>query len=222
MATHAWTVAPGYWELETGIEWDHDPDDTHSFSTPTLLKIGLGRRMQLGIQETLNQTSEERLGPGDLGLLLKYRLADHVPGLGAFAILPQLKLPTAKSTHGTTTTDLSVLLISSHQLGPVSLDLNLGYTRRSGDGSHAPRDATLWTVSAGFPVGGSLGMAAEVFGYPGTSGPAGASAMVGLLAGPTFTVSPAWVIDLGGIVALAGPQPDAVYAGLVYNLGRLW
>jgi hypothetical protein len=30
------------------------------------------------------------------------------------------------------------------------------------------------------------------------------------------------VLDVGGIVRVAGPQPDALYAGVTYNVGRLW
>jgi hypothetical protein len=34
-------------------------------------------------------------------------------------------------------------------IGDYALDINAGYTRRSGDGSKARRNATLWTVSGG-------------------------------------------------------------------------
>ena len=33
---------------------------------------------------------------------------------------------------------------------------------------------------------------------------------------------PAYQLRDGGIVAIAGPQPRALYAGLTYNVGRLW
>jgi hypothetical protein len=45
--------------------------------------------------------------------------------------------------HGTGTTDPNLLFISSHKLGPVAMDLNVGYTRRSGDGSVAPTSASV-------------------------------------------------------------------------------
>ncbi len=41
-----------------------------------------------------------------------------------------------------------------------------------------------------------------------------------LLAGPTLAVGSHAVIDLGAILHLKGPQPDAFYAGITYNLGR--
>lgn len=221
VATHAWAVAPGWVELETGVEWDRNPDASHTLVTPTLLKIGLGRRTQLGLIGSLTRPPTASLGVGDFGLVLKQRLADHVPILGAVALIPGLKLPTGDRSHGTGTTDWSLVLVSSNQLGSLSLDLNAGYTRRSGDGLRVPRVATLWTVSTGVPLAGPIGLAAEVFGLPATGGPAGASGTVALLAGPTLTVRPWLTLDLGGIVHLRGPQPDALYCGLVYNLGRL-
>jgi hypothetical protein len=220
VATHAWTVAPRYAELETGIEWDRNLDASFAFSTPTVLKIGVARRAQLGAFGTTVAASGVSLGPGDAGLVLKYRFADHLPLLGALAVQPGIKFPTGAGDRGTHTTDASFLLISSHQIGPVALDLNAGYTRRSGDGSQAPRNATVWTVSTGFPVAGAVGLAAELFGFPATSGPAGGPGSVAVLGGPVVTIRPWAVVDAGAIVRLHGAQPHAVYAGLVYNLGK--
>jgi hypothetical protein len=221
VATHAWTVAPGYLELESGFEWDRNPDGSHALSTPTVVKVGLAPRVQLGILATLNRPPAGELGVGDLAVAVKLRLADSLPVLGAVAVLPTLKLPLADQTHGTGTTDVSLLLISSHQIGPVSVDLNAGYTRRSGDGSRAPRNATVWTAAGAVPVAGAVGFTAELFGYPATSGPTGSPGIVALLGGPTFEITPSWIVDFGGIAGLTGPQPDAIYGGLVYNFGRL-
>jgi hypothetical protein len=222
VATHAYAVAPGYLEIESGIELDRNPDHSHTLGTPTVLKVGLAPKVQLGIQTTLVRPPGFGLGVGDLTLALKLRLADHLPVLGAFAILPSVKLPVADADHGTGTTDGSLLLISSHTLGPVSLDVNVGYTRRSGNGSAAPKSSTVWTVAAGFPLGGDLGFATEVFGFPRTSGAAGADGTVALLGGPTVNLRNWLTVDAGVIIQLSGPQPDALYAGLVANLGRLW
>ncbi len=189
------------------------------------MKIGLGRRLQLDLDGTLAASARAGARPasGDLALGLKVRVFDAAPLLGAFSVQPSLKLPSAPtgSGLGTGTTDAGLLLISSHQLGPVSMDLNLGYTRRSGSGARAPRDATLWTASFGGPASGGLGWVAEIYGYPGTSGPAGQAPIVALLAGPSL-LARAWLaFDAGVIVPLRGPQPRALYAGGVWNAGRL-
>jgi hypothetical protein len=219
VATHAWTVAPGYAELETGVEWDHNPDSSFGVSTPTVLKLGVGRRAQLGVFGGLNAGTGVSLGAGDAGVVLKYRFADDLPVLGAFAVLPGIKFPAGRGDRGTHTTDGSILLISSHKLGAVALDINVGYTRRSGTGIFAPRNATVWTVSTGGPLAGAVGFAAEVFGFPGTSGPAGGAGSIAILAGPVFALKPWAVMDTGVIIRLHGDQPHAIYGGLVYNFG---
>jgi len=222
VATHAGTVAPGWLEIEMGVEHDRfDPSVSTAF-TPTVLKFGLASHAQLGVFGSVVH-DPATTGFGDVGVGVKWRLLDDAPLVGDFAILPAVKFPTGDVTKGTGTgtTDASFLLISSHSLGPVSMDINAGYTRRSGDGSNAPKNATLWTVSFGGPAAGQLGWTAECYGYPGTSGPAGQARIVAVLAGPTFLFRKWLALDAGVIVPLAGPQPHALYAGAVYNVGRM-
>lgn len=223
VATHAGTVAPGYIELEEGGEWDRSPDGTHSFFAPSNLKIGLTSHAQLNV--LFNIIRDPRIaGPdlniGDLTAGVKYRILDDHPILGDFAILPAIKFPTASRDAGSGTTDLSLLFISSHKLGPAAMDLNAGATRRSGDGSRAPRTATIWTASFGFPISGPFGATAEVFGYPRTTGPVGSEAIAAFLLGPTLLVREWLAVDAGFITPLTGPQPHAIYAGFVSNFGR--
>jgi hypothetical protein len=133
-----------------------------------------------------------------------------------------VKAPTGNEDlgRGTGTTDVSILAISSHKFGDYSMDLNVGYTRRS-HGS-APTSATLWTASFGGPLAGQFGWTAECYGYPGTGGPFGQAPIVAILAGPTVLAFETLAFDAGIIVPLHGPQPHAVYAGGVYNVGRIW
>jgi hypothetical protein len=137
------------------------------------------------------------------------------------AVLPTIKLATG-AARGTHTTDAALLLIDSRSIGPASLDLNVGVTRRSGSGARAPRTSTLWTASLGAPVRGAIGWQLECFGYPGTHGPAGAAPIVAALTGPTLGAWRTLALDAGVILPVEGPQPRAIYAGLVTNLGRLW
>jgi hypothetical protein len=223
VATHAGLVATGWIEIETGLERDRSGGTT-SFLAPTVIKIGLARRAQLNVGLPLARPDAGSLGGGDLSVGIKWRLGDDLPVVRDFAILPSLKLPTGSTAagRGTGTTDFSLLAISSRTLGPVSLDLNAGVTWRTGDGTAAPTLAAVWTVSAGTSVSGALGWVAECYGYPGTSGPAGSAGIVALLTGPTYTLRPWLAFDLGLIVPLTGPQPNALYAGTVVNAGRLW
>lgn len=214
VATNAATVAPGWFEVETGVERDRLGPGASTIATPTLLKFGVAPRMQFDVALTSVQPSEARpWGIGDGAVALKWRVADGTPLLGDFAVQPSVKLPTGSHPRGTGTgtTDYSLVVISSHALGPTALDLNLGYTRHS-DGTNA----ALWTVSTGTTIAGPLALAAEIFGYPGFgSGPS-----VGFLSGPTWTVHPWFVADAGLIATVSGSQPPALYAGLTWNVGR--
>ncbi len=222
VATHAGTVAPRVLEIETGVELDRVPDAQRTILTPTVLKYGLAPALQLSIFGSVDRESGQPTTPGDLAVGVKWRIADDAPILGDFALLPAVKFATGsvEKGTGTGTTDQSLLLISSHDLGPVAMDLNVGYTRRGGDGRTTPRNATLWTASFGGPFAGTLGWVGELYGYPGTSGPAGQAPIVAVLAGPTLEVRRWLVFDLGTIIRVHGPQPQAWYGGMVYNVGR--
>lgn len=224
VATHAYTVAPGWVEIEAGVEADRYAGGAQGGVAPVLVKIGLARGVQLDLSGAgLRPPAGSATGIGDLSVAAKVRVLRGAPVLGDVSVQPSLKLPTAPtgSGLGTGTTDVGLLLISSHSLGPVEMDLNLGYTRRSGTGALTPRHATLWTASFGGPALRGLGWTAELYGYPGTSGPAGQPPIVALLGGPTL-LARAWLaFDAGMIVPLEGPQPRAIYAGGVCNFGHI-
>jgi hypothetical protein len=227
VATHAYTVAPGIVELEAGAL--HQPLGSHAslFGVPTLFKIGLGSRVQLdvspGWQRTDNQ-GQTLAGPTDLSLGVKWRLWDDAPVLGAFALQSTVSLPTGSVARATGigTGSISLLVISSHSLGPVSLDLNAGYAYRGGDGTVVAKDATVWTISTGFPVYGRLGWCAELFGYPRTSGVSGEPAIVGFLTGPTFRLEKYLIADAGAVLDVQGLGGTQIYAGVTWNIGRAW
>jgi len=145
-----------------------------------------------------------------------------VPYVGDLAIQPAVRLPTGSLSIGEDAVVGSLLLISSQHYGPVEIDANIGLFTRLSERGQAPYTATLWTVSAGSAVIGPLGWTAEVFGFPGTSGASGSAPLVGFLTGPTCIIREWFVVDAGVMVPLAGPQPHAAYAGLTWNLGRLW
>ena len=223
VAMHAGTVAPGWLEIETGIERDRFDPSLSTASTPTVLKFGLASHAQLGVFGSLVH-DPVTTGLGDVGVGVKLRLTDGARLFGDFAILPAVKFPTGSAAKGTGTgtRDVSVVLISSHDLGPVSMDVNFGWTSRTGDGSIAPTASALWTVSFGGPVAGRLGWTGECFGYPRTTRQIAAQpSIVALLGGPTFLIAKWLAVDAGVIVPVTGPQPHALYAGAVYNVGRM-
>lgn len=227
VATHAYTVWPGWVELEAGLEYDRHPGGARTLGTPTTVKIGLAPRVQLGLAGTWVRNSgvgPAASGVGDVTVDAKWRISDGMPGLGgAFAVQPSVTLPTGSVAHGTGTgrTAVGFLLISSHTMGAVSLDVNVGYTRHSGSGATVPRDATMWAAAAGLPMHGPVGWALETYGYPGTGGPAGQRPIAAVLTGPTLLAQRWLEVDVGVIIPLTGPQPHALYAGGTWNIGRL-
>jgi hypothetical protein len=224
VATHAGTVAAGWLEFESGLELDHGSSPDHVATGLLVAKIGLASHLQLSLFGSVTRPSDNTGGVGDFAAGLKWRILDKHPLLGDVALLPSITFPTGSVARGsgTGTTGASLLLISSRDVGPVHVDLNAGYTRRDGNGARAPVSATVWTASFSGAIAGSLQWTAELFGFPGTGGAAGAAPIVGFLAGPTYTLREWLVLDVGGIVPVAGPQPRAFYAGAVVNVGRLW
>jgi hypothetical protein len=227
VATHAHTVAPGYLEIETGVQQTAAQGGGGEVDVPSLFKVGVTSHLQAdlfaGLSAIRSRYGSASIGVSDLAVGVKWRLLDRNRFLGDFALEPTVKLPTGSigSGTGTGTTDVGLLLISSYDRGPAALDVNVGYTRRSGSGAVVPTTATLWTVSLGLDVRDWLGWAAEVFGYPRTAGPAGQRGTAAVLLGPTFTIRRYLVADVGGVVGLAGDQPGMLYAGLTWNVGRL-
>ena len=224
VATHAFTVSRGYFELETGFQRQSEGLLSNYLAVPMLLKVGLGSHVQLDIAPGWQRNADNgkaMSGLTDMLVGVKWRVADRMPLLGAFAIQTTVALPIGSTEAGTGTGEvaLNLLAISSHSIGPVALDLNLGYTRRGGDGSVKPKNEAIWTVSTGFPVYAKLGMVAEIFGVPGTSGPAGSPPVVAFLTGPTYAVTRRLVIDAGAIINITGFGNTAIYGGLTWNIG---
>ncbi len=227
IATHAHTIDVGYVELETGVQGLHPQEGETEYDTPTLVKLGVGSHLQFDVYEgitALSYAAQSAVGLGDISAGFKWRVLDAAPVVGDFAVQSTVKFPTGsvEKGTGTGTTDLNVILISSHEIHGASLDVNVAFTARSGDGSVTPTRATLWTVSWGLPVHGRLSWSAELFGYPGTRGTSGRQPIVALLNGPTWTLRPDIVLDAGVILALVGPQAVTGYAGVTWNVGRLW
>lgn len=223
VATHAYTVAPGYVEVETGVQ-EAQPRDSMQFIAPMVVKIGILSRLQLELQSGYTRTTASgaaTAGDDDIAVALKQRVLDAAPIVHDFSIQGAIKFPTGARDVGTGTTDLSLLLISSRPIGAAELDLNIGYTHRSGNGTTTLTSATLLTASFGTPLYGLLSGVAELFSYPGTGGSQGTPPSVGFLVGPTLQLRPWLVLDAGAIFNVQHMGANAVYAGVTYNVGRI-
>jgi hypothetical protein len=238
VATHAGTVATGYLELELGWEQDGgvgSPATRQDVQT-LVSKIGLASHVQLELTlaraqqrwvrtpvascapPVLCELLQPPTGLTDPTLSLKWRLTDDDPVMGDFALQPSLKLSLGADGLTSQTTDLGVLLISSRDVGAVHIDLNLGASAPvSGNGDRSTWHG-VWTASFGGAFTDRLGWTAEIYGLLDKQAPTN----VGLLFGPTFALSKRAVLDVGTIRRVGGDQPNALYAGLTWNAGRLW
>jgi hypothetical protein len=134
-----------------------------------------------------------RFGDETLPMTLKLGLADRAQlSVGSAAIHPD----------GLTTG--SLLIISSRALGPLSLDLNAGFTRREGDGSRQPKRESLWAAALGGPLASRFGWLAELSGSPATTGPAGRDRTVNSLVGATFNLTASLVVDVAFTTPVSG------------------
>ena len=221
VATHAHTVAPGYFELESGVEGDHAGAGTRAWFAPNVLKIGLTSHTQLNVSTAFfSNGAGQSSGVGDVSIGLKWRLLDDSPILGDFALLPSVKFANGSPTGGTGsgTQDVGLTAIASYDIHGVAVDLNATYTRVGSTAVTSATKSALWTASFGFPVAGQLSWVAEFFGFPTIDG-SGSPSSAAFLTGPTFLVSPAFNLDLGIITPVRGELNNALYAGLVWNLG---
>jgi hypothetical protein len=221
VATHAYTVWPGYSEVEFGLELDR-LDGSDLFTTPTTYKVGITKRTQIEASFAWARGSDGAVTEGftDLVVAFKWRLADSVPLIGDFALQPAVRAPAGAAAFSANAWVGSLLLISSQKLGPVELDVNFGMYAPITNGGF-PHLATLWTVSTSGPLRGKFGWTAELYGYPGTSGAGSEGPLVGFLAAPTFQMHDWFVLDAGVIIPVSGPQPHSIFAGLTWNAGHL-
>lgn len=225
VATHAHTVAPWYVEFEAGVQGDRYARGARAYNAPIVTKIGLASHVQLNIGTPVVFAADpigQATGLGDVNVGLKWRLMDDAPLLGDFAVIPSIKLANGSSERGTGsgTTDVAITVISSHSFGPVAMDVNGILTRVGASSTSASGKSALWTFSFGFPVAGRLSWVAEVFGQPTIDG-SGAASTAALLTGPTLLLDRAFNVDVGLITPFHGDMPNAIYAGLVWNAGRL-
>ena len=215
VATHAYTVAPGYAELEQGVRAFGVRRFTEFTAWDVNLKIGLQPGVQLGLFGLPYARSGAGGGMGDVGVALKF--SREVSSKAALAIVPAVTVPTGDNSRGLgagRTLGSLVGVFSADLSGAVHFDANAG---PMGIGAGKP----LWFTSIGLsfrgPVG--VGVATELFDF--TSGGA-APRQRGFLGALMVTVSQSVVVDLGGVRGLVDGTPHQVFVGLTTNLGAIF
>src|SRR3989442_9461915 len=98
VATHAYTVAPGYVELEQGVRAQGLGNFRDQTSWEFNLKSGVARPRQLGLFGTGYNRTGQGNGVGDVGVALKLRR--DLSSTHAVALAPAVTLPTGDSRSG--------------------------------------------------------------------------------------------------------------------------
>ncbi len=98
MATHAYTVAPGYAELEQGARAFGVEGVREATAWDFNLKIGVRRGVQLGVFGPTYLRTSAGVGVGDLGVAIKFARA--VSSRTAVAVVPAVSFPTGDARRG--------------------------------------------------------------------------------------------------------------------------
>lgn len=226
-ATPALTTQPGLAELEWGLQNSTYKDDSKGFLTPTLLKLGLVKdlELRLGTNGFLRQTdptgqSVSGWADGTLGVQWCY-LHDGILGMDQ-AIQVLHKFPTASVSKGLGSgqADDMAMLLFSKDIGALHLDVNLLETwlgRSPEDGGGRDQQAA-GVVCFSHILGEKWSVTGEVYGISATpQNPRIVSNLWAL----AYKVSPRLVLDFGADVGLTqGAQRLSVVAGLTVGLFR--
>jgi len=214
VATHAYTVAPGYLELEQGVRAQGFGNVRDQTTWEFNLKIGVAPPVQLGLFGTGYNRTGQGNGVGDVGVALKLRR--DLSSTHTVALVPAVTLPTGDQSLGLGAGRVlgSLIAVWSFELGGLlHADLNAGPV-----GIGAGRPQALGTVSLGRALG-RWAVAAEAYGYAsGSAGPA----QGGLLGAVTVRPAEWLVVDGGGVVGLGSWGRDQLFLGVTTNLGRIF
>jgi len=215
VATHAYTVASGFAELEQGARAFGVNGLGEATSWDFNLKIGVRPGLQLGLFGAGYVRTGAGSGVGDVGLSLK--VSQDISPKTAIAIVPAMTVPSGDAGRG-----LGAGQMLGSLVGVVSADLPQGFHFDAnagpvGIGAGKPQ----WFTSIGLAHGGAggVGVATELFDF--TGGGAGPRQR-GFLAALMVTVADWVVVDAGVVRGLVDGTPDQVFLGMTTNLGRIF
>lgn len=228
ISTSAKTVAPGVFQIETGVAYGvtriGGAPSQRRLSWELTLRTGLTERLEVRLdgEPVVRLRGEDDVtGSGDYTLAVKYRFYD--PPAGSWwpklGVMPFVKPPIASAPIGTEKTDFGVIGLASFDLpAELSLDANVGVAAvgqtSGGHLAQAQASATLGRELIG-PLAGFV----ELF-YA-SRAERGERDTLGLDGGLMLMVARDVVLDAALGTSLIGALPDyIVRAGLSVRFGR--
>jgi hypothetical protein len=222
VATPAALSAPGWLEIEAGLQFERGADDAHRDSLPYTLKLAFTPDwgVRLGGEAWVRQAddnSPQVVGFGDTSIVLKRRFA--VNDASAFGLEAGVTLPTGHRGISSGKSDYSLNSIYSADIGSYHTDLNLEATRVGAVDPGVSRAQTLWAASLSKALSDRWGLTGE---FSGTN-QHGVEATSQFLFAASYGVSKRLVLDAGLARSIRPGAPDrSVFMGLTALGPRLF
>ena len=222
VSTPAMLSAPGWIEVEAGLQHQHDGPSARRDSLPVTLKLAFtpdwGVRVGSDAWVRVHDGSQRDNGFGDTGIVVKRRFA--VDEQQAFGLEAGVVVPTARSGLGSGSgkADYGINAIYSADFGAWHTDLNATATRLGAvdAGSGRVQWAGAAALTRGFDAWGVVG---EISG----SRQSGEDSSRQLLGALSYSVSKRLVIDAGVARSLrSGPPQWSAFTGFTWLAARLF
>ncbi|MBP1205270.1 hypothetical protein JOD97_003312 [Duganella sp. 1411] len=213
--------APGQLEFEIGGLSSKSDDDRRA-SLPYTFKLAFNEQwgVVIGGEAYVSSHADgnpRQRGIGDTTLELKRAFA--VDDASAFGLELGVKLPTAKDSIGSGSSDYVLNGIYSRDMGVVHMDANLNATRLGAYEPGSGRVQKGWSASFSAPVSEKWGVTTELSG----THRSGQDNTAQLLVAATYSPTKRLTIDWGVARGLNSASPDwSLFSGLVLPLAKLW
>jgi hypothetical protein len=213
--------APGWLEIEAGLQQNHDGVVARRDSAPLTFKLAFtpdwGVRLGIDGWVHTHDDPDSESGVGDTSVVLKRRFA--VSDATAWGLELGETFPTAKSSIGIGHAATTVNGIFSSDFAPAwHTDINLNVTHLGGSGQPSPWQ-TGWAAAFSRTLTDTWGAVGELSGtYQASYGNTAQ-----FLAAASWNQSPAAVFDFGFARGLNDATPRwQVFAGVTVRLGKVF
>ena len=223
------TVGAGRWQLETSAAWERGRDGdavATTWSTPTLLRVGVGAQWELRVETDGWQHARvaggggvaSARGMGDLSLGAKYHIAHAGPAGASMAWLLHADVPSGADAFAGRGVRPSLRLTAEWELAHDNgLGVMAGVVHDS-DAAGRRFDAGILAMTAGHAFTPRLRGFVEVAGQQ-LAAPAHGGNIVTFDAGATWRLDEDSQLDVAANLGLSSPAPDRA---LTLGWSRRW
>lgn len=223
VSTPAALSAPGWLEIEAGLQHDHGAAGSRRDSVPTTFKLAFSPDwgIRIGQEAWVRQGDDSGRvsGIGDTSVVLKRRF--EVDDKQAFGLEAGVTVPTGRRGIGSGSgkPDYGLNAIYSADLGDWHIDLNLATTRLGQADPGAARGQLLWAASLSQALNDRWGVLGE---FSGTH-QSGAESTRQFLFAASFNVGKSLTLDAGAARILRSGAPVwSAFTGFTWLAAKLF